>query len=75
MADLQEHGLYTSFLTPAQFVAAVQKAHPATPRVLPVAAGRAAQHAESLRRQHIPSSVYVHIYIHIYAYVCVHEWH
>lgn len=59
MEDLHEHGLYTAFLTPAQFVAAAQKAPSAPPRIVPVAAGRAAQHAESLRRQHIPGSVYV----------------
>lgn len=72
MADLHEHGIYTSFLTPAQFVAAVQKAPPAPPRIVPVAVGRAAQHTESLRQQHIPGSVYVHIYI--YGYQCVNEW-
>lgn len=59
MEDLHEHGLYTAFLTPAQFVAAVQKAPSAPPRIVPVAAGRAAQHTESLRRQHMPGSVYV----------------
>lgn len=59
MEDLQEHGLYTAFLTPAQFVAAVQKMPSGPPRIIPVAAGRAAQHSESLRQQHIPGSVYV----------------
>lgn len=58
MADtLQEHGMYTSFLSPAQFVAALEKAPPAPPRIVPVAAGRAAVHGESLRKQHIPGSV------------------
>lgn len=49
--------MYTSLLSPAQFVAALEKAPPGPPRIVPVAAGRAAVHGESLRRQHIPGTV------------------